>query len=315
MRLLPYCALLAARDVLLACGYTLRGKDGQVPADMEPPMVNAVKNDLQINTADHRISALKLKTLYATNNAQAAAAQANTARIHVEELFVKTKNIMPELDAIKATAKSQANSANEQSKDAIALAKTAKEQMPVIINDAKVLAVTEVKELLKQKYKELSEWRHQVLNNPWEKGQVAGAKAAKQYFAMMGNFAGTSAAIGLESGAMKSQAASDAANAQSLAAGVDAKKKAGDPIGAAQDDEMAKALEIQSQQLAARGAALDGQIADMSKVVPEFATHAHLAAWNAEYAQNPDGLPPPPIDPNFAFTPAPPKLGAPAPAP
>lgn len=275
-------------------------------------MMDGVKNDLQINTANAKISALKLKTIYATNSAQAAAAQANTARIHIEELFVKTKSVMPELDAIKATAKTQANNANENSKDTIATAKSMEKQMPIIVNDAKVVAVQEVKELLKQKYRDLSQWRHQVLNNPWEKSQVAAAKAAKPYFAMMGAFAGTSAAIGLESGAMKSQSASDAASAQSLAAGVDAKKKAGDPIGAAQDEEMAKALEIQSQQLAARGSALDGQMADMSKVVPEFATHAHLAAWNAEYAQNPDGLPPPPIDPNFAFTPAPPQAPAPA---
>merc|ERR1719446_321527 len=101
---------------------------------------------------------------------------------------------------------------------------------------------------------------------------------------------------------MKSSAAADAANSQSLASGVEAKRGAGDEIGAAQDQEMAAALKTQSEQLAARGATLDGQIKEMANVVPQYAGAAHAAAWNAEYAANPDSVPPPPIDPNFAFT-------------
>merc|ERR1719355_229567 len=107
--------------------------------------------------------------------------------------------------------------------------------MKPVVEDSKRLAVAEVKKLLKQKYNDLSAWRHQVLRNPWEQGQVAATKAAQPYFKMMGNFAGTMATYGLEAGAMKSAAASDAANSKSLAGGVEAKKAAGDDIGAAQD--------------------------------------------------------------------------------
>jgi len=288
--------LLLANAVLLACGHTLRGRDIPGPPDVDP-----VKHELQMGTAAAKISALKVKSVFAANSAQAAAAQANTARIHVEELYVKTKAVMPELNAIKKAAKTQAAQANAASKDTIKSYKAMEKQMSKVTEDSKLLAVKEVKKLLKQKYHELSDWRHKVLANPWERGQVAATKAAVPYFKTMGAFAGSMAIYGLESGSMKSQASADAANAASLAAGVDAKRAGGDPIGAAQDQEMANALKIQSSQLAARASTLDGQASSMANVVPQYAAAAHGAAWNAEYAANPDGIPPPPIDPNFAY--------------
>lgn len=297
-------ALLFGRAVQLACGHTLRGLDApEIPG---PPLVDATKNNLQINTAAAKISALKVKSVFASNSAQAAAAQASTAQLNVEELYVKTKAVLPELNAIKKIARVQSKKANDASKDTIKSYKAMEKQMNKVTEDSKFLAVTEVKKLLKQKYHELSDWRHKVLTNPWEKGQVAAAKAAAPYFKTMGTFAGSMAAFGLEAGAMRSQAAADAANAKSLAGGVEAKKAAGDVINAAQDQQMAQALETQSGQLAARAATLDGQIASMKNVVPQYAGAAHMAAWNAEYGENPDGVPPPPVDPNFAFTPAPP---------
>lgn len=300
MRFVPYFGLLVVRAVLLTSGYTLRG--GEIPG---PPQVDAKKNDLQINTAAAKISALNVKSVFATNSAQAAAAQANTARITVEEIYMKTKNVMPELNAIKKVAKTQAGEANFASKDTIASYKAMEKQMSKVVEDSKLLAVQDVKKLLKGKYHELNDWRNKVLANPWEKGQVAAAKAAKPYFGAMGQFAGSMAIFGLESGGMKSQAAADMANSKSLAAGVEAKRAAGDPIGAAQDAEMAAALKTQSEQLSARAATLDSQSAGMANVVPQYAAAAHGASWNAEFNENPDGVPPPPVDPNFAFTPAP----------
>jgi len=299
MRLATFAGLVLARAVFLACGHTLRGIN-------DPPRVDPVKNSLQINTAAAKISALKVKTVFASNSAQAAAAQASTARIRVEEMYLKTKALLPELKAIKKVAARQSAAANAASKDTVKTAKAMEKQRKAVVESAKLLAVQQVKILLKQKYHELSDWRHKVLTNPWAKGQVDRTIAAAPYFKTMGAFGGSMVAYGLESGAMKSQAASDAANAQSLAAGVDAKREGGDPIGAAQDEEMASALKIQSAQLADRGATLDGQISSMKNVMPQYSGAAASAAWNAEYAANPDGLPPPPVDPNFAFTPAPP---------
>jgi len=301
MHLTSWCCLIFMRAALLVYGHTLRGVDDG------PPPVGLVKHNLQINTAAAKISALKVKSVYAANSAQASAAKAATSKLHVEEIYVKAMNVMPELNAVKKLASSQAAKANEASKETIAFRKTMGKKVSEIMTDSKLLAVQAVKALLKSKYKDLSEWRHKVLANPWEKGQVAASKAAMPYFKTMGTFAGSMAAYGLEASTMKSQAAGDAANAKSLAAGVEAKKEAGDVIGAEQDAEMAKAMEIQSQQLAARSSTLDSQVASMQNVVPQYGSAAHMAAWNAEYAENPDSVPPPPVDPNFAFTPAPPK--------
>jgi len=300
MRLALCCGLILAQTTLLACGYTLRGVD--VP---DPPAVDPVKNNLQINTAAAKISALKVKSVFAANSAQAAAAQAATAKLNVEELYVKTKEVMPQLNAIKKVAKKQAESATAASKDTTIMAKDMQKQVKKVTEESKLLAVQEVKSLLKEKYAQLSDWRHNVLSNPWAKGQVSAAKAAAPYFKTMGTFAGTMAVYGLEASTMKGQAASDAANAKSLAGGVEAKLEAGDKIGAMQDQEMSTALGMQSQQLAARAATLSSQIEGMKAPMASYAGAAHIAAWNAEYATNPDGVPPPPVDPNFAFTPAP----------
>lgn len=299
MRVALSCGLVLAQVTLLASGITLRGVD--IP-DTDPPNVDATKNNLQINTAAAKISALKVKSEKSTaNNAQAAAAQAATAKLHVEDIYVKTKAVMPELNAIKKVATKQAEVANSASKETVGLSKAMQKQKKQVIEDSKLLAVQEVKSLLKEKYGQLSDWRHNVLSNPWEKGQVSAAKAAAPYFKAMGGFAASQAVYGLEASTMKSQAAADAANAKSLAGGVDAKRAAGDPIGAAQDFQMAAALRTQSQQLAGRAATLQSQIAGMAVPMQQYAGSAHLAAWNAEYATNPDGVPPPPVDPNFAY--------------
>lgn len=304
MRLTMGWWLLLTKIALLACGHQLRRGDVVVPA---PPTVDPVKNGLQMGTAAAKISTLKVKSVFAANSAQAAAAQAGTAKLQVEELYVKTKAVMPELNAIKKVAKTQAASANAASKESVTAFKGMEKDMKAVIDSSKQLAVVDVKKLLKERYHELSEWRNKVLANPWEQGQVAAAKAAAPYFKMMGSFAGSMNAYKLEAGVMRSGAASDAKNAKSLAAGVEARKEGGDPIGAAQDLEMANALEVQSQQLAAKADEMEGAVGTMANVVPQYSNAAHVAAWNAEYAANPDGLPPPPVDPNFAFTPAPPK--------
>lgn len=280
-----------------ACGHQfLEARD--VPG---PPLVDQTVHRLQTGTSAAKISMLKSKAVLASHTAQAAAAQAATQKLKAEEIYVKTKLVLPELMAIKKTAKSQAQSAVDASKESVGAMKAMKKEMKTIKQQSQILAVQEVKVLLKQKYHQLSEWRHKVLTNPWEKSQVAVQKAAKPYFQMMGKFGASMAAYGLEAGNMKSQAAADAANAKALMAGVKAKRDAGDTVAAAQDQQMANALETQSKQLAARGATLEGQAAEMRNVMPEYAKGAQMAAWSAQHQVNPDQVPPPPVNPNFAY--------------
>jgi len=294
-------ALLLAQFV---CGTKLRG------VNYDPPPVDQVKFNVQMNTASAKLTALKVKSVLAANNAQAAAAQARAEKLHIEQLYVQTYQVLPELAAITQAAKSQAAQANEASKATIAMMKQLQKDAKAIPDLAKQLAVEEVKSLLKEKYSQLDDWRNKVLTNPWAAGQVAATKAAQPYFKMMGNFGASITAYNLEAGTMRSQAGGDAANSKALAAGVQGKKDSGDVIGAAQDQEMANALKTQSQQLTARAGALDSAASQMHSVMPEYSNSARLAAWNAEYAANPDGIPPPPVDPNFAYTPPPPAAPA-----
>jgi hypothetical protein len=297
-------AALALLLAPLACGTKLRG------VNYDPPPIDPVKYVLQVNTGVERVAALRVKSVLAANNAQAAAAQARAEKLHLEQLYVQTYQVLPELDAIQKAAQLQAADANEASKSTIAVMKQLQKDVKPIPELAKQLAVEQVKQLFKEKYTQLDDWRNKVLSTPWEKGQVAATKAAQPYFKMMGNFAASMGAYNLEAGAMRSQAAGDAANAKALADGVEDKKNAGDVIGAAQDQEMATALKTQSQQLAARAGALEADASQMHGVLPEYGNAARLAAWNAEYSANPDGLPPPPANPNFAYTPPPPPPAA-----
>lgn len=296
------------RLLLLACGHQLRGPtDVEIP---DPPMIPAAKHDTQMNTGEKKISALKVKTALAGNTAKAAAAQAASEKLKVEEVYVKTMAVMPELDAVKKSTKKEAARATEASKESQALVKEIEKEKKNIVEKSKLLAVQTVRGMLKQSYSALSKWRKNVLANPWEKGQVAAAKAAAPYFKTMGHFGSTIAAYGLEASMMRSQAAQTGANAKSVAATGKAKRDAGDNIGASQDESMASALAIQSQQLAARAATLEGQATEMRGQMPAFGVQAQTAAWSAEYAANPDGVPPPPVDPNTAFTPPPAKKAA-----
>lgn len=265
------------------------------------PTVDPAKHYLQGHTATAKISALKVKSAGAVNTAQSAAAQARTQLMKVEETYVKAMEVGPELKEIKNQAKALSGDAAEASKESQGALKRMETGMKSVNEKAKELAVMEVKSLLRKKYHELSDWRHKVLGNPWEKAQVAAAKAADPYFKSMGKFAGSINTYSIEASNMRTQAAADSANANSLAAEAEAKQKAGDVVGSTQDREMSVALRTQSEQLAQRAATLDGQAVEMRNVMPQYAHAAQMAAWSAEYIANPDGVPPPPVDPNFAF--------------
>lgn len=285
-------------------GRRLLSRYGQQPTLSTDPDKNDL-NQMQKMAADAKIAASKIKVVYAANTAMAAAAQARTAEYQIANTYVHTMAIPPELAAIKKVAEAHAAKAEEAVKTASGAYKDLEAIVKTSVVDSQKLAVAGVQQLFRDKYHELASWREHVLTNPWERAQVAATKAAVPYFKMMGSFGASMAGYGLEASTMRSQAASDAANAKALADGVEEKKKT-DPIGAAQDDEMAKALKLQSEQLNGRAATLEGQVASMQNAVPEYASAAHMAAWNAEYATNPDGLPPPPLNPNFAYTPPPP---------
>merc|ERR1719326_2127411 len=63
-----------------------------------------------------------------------------------------------------------------------------------------------------------------------------------------------------------------------------------------------------SAKFAGAANALHAQANQMNRIIAEYIAAGHMAAWHAAYAADPDALPPPPVNPNYAFTPPPPAL-------
>merc|ERR550514_1628642 len=97
-----------------------------------------------------------------------------------------------------------------------------------------------------------------------------------------------------------------AGGAQGLAGGAQGKFDGGDPVGANQDVMTANAMRTSSGSYASAAQALEGEAQNMNKWIAEYISAGHMAAWRAEYEADPDALPPPPVNPNYAFTPPPP---------
>lgn len=273
-----------------------------------PPPVDLVVHGGESRWAKAKVRSLQTKTLLAASSAEAAAAEAGTAPLRIEALRVQTTAVRPEIALSESIAETAAKSATKASSDATNALKATEANAKSVVDDAKRLAVFEVQKMLRSKYHELKEWREKVLTDPFTRRKKAAARAAEPYFKMVGKFKDQIVAYNAGIGSMTSRAENAEAAADSMKASAEAKDKSGDKIGAAQDHEMAKALKAESESLKGQASTMTDTVDNMEKtVIPQYVTAANLAAWNAEYREDPDSLPPPPVNPNFAFAPPPPS--------
>jgi len=269
-----------------------------------PPAVDMVVHGGELRWAKEKVKALQAKTALAASSAEAAAAEASTAPLRIEALRVQTTAVRPEIAMSQSIAEKAAQSATKASSDATSALKATEASVKGVVDDAKKLAVFEVQKMLRTKYHELKEWREKVLTDPFTRRKKAAAKAAEPYFKMVGAFKDRITAYNAGVASMTSRSQNAAAAADSVQAAAEAKEKSGDKIGAAQDYEMAKALKAESKSLDGQASSMSDSITNIEKsIIPEYMTAAHMAAWNAEYREDPDSLPPPPVNPNFAFAP------------
>merc|ERR1719321_1650808 len=70
----------------------------------------------------------------------------------------------------------------------------------------------------------------------------------------------------------------------------------------------ASAMKKTSAKFAGAANALHAEANQMNRLIAEYVAAGHQAAWMAAYKADPDALPPPPTNPNYAFTPPPPAL-------
>jgi hypothetical protein len=274
----------------------------------DPPPVSGTLDKLASSTKDAKIAALKAKAVAAASRAQSAAAQASTEKIQTKQLEVQNKMKKPELDDALAMANQASKEAVASAKQAIAALEETRAMSKAVIADAKRLAVAEVKAELTAKFNSLQEWREKVLDNPYERAQQAGIKAAKPYNDMIKKFYARIGQYQLEAGNLMKKANGLAADATGLAGGAQGTMDGGDDVGANQNLNMAVALKKDSQKYASAANALHAQANSMNNMIAEYVAAGHLAAWHAAYQADPDVLPPPPVDPNTAFTPPPPML-------
>jgi hypothetical protein len=274
----------------------------------DQPKVDPLLDNLAQHTKDTKIAALSAKAIAAASRAQAAAAQTNTMKIKTQQIEVQNKLKKPYLDDALEMANQASKEAVADAKKAIAALEETRALSKVVIADAKRLAIAEVKSELTAKYNSLAEWRKKVLDNPYERAQQAGLAAAKPYNDMIKKFYARIGQYQLEASNLMKKANGLAGDAAGLAGGAQGRLDGGDKLGANQDMNQAVALKKTSAKYAAAASALHAEANKMNEMIATYVAAGHLAAWHAAYKADPDVLPPPPVNPNIAFTPAPPTL-------
>lgn len=277
-----------------------------VASNRAPPLVNGAIDSLQSGTSAAKIAALKAKAAAAVSRAQAAAALASTSEVHVEQLKMQNEKKKPQLADSLAVAKEATVEAVAAAKEAVAALAEVKAVAKTAVADARRLAVEEVKQELTNKYHQLEQWRSKVLDDPYTRAKKAGAKAAAPFNKMIKAYYGRIGQYQLVAGGMMSKANKLAAGAQSVAGGAQGRYNGGDTIGANQDIMTANAMRKQSAGLAGAANALQGEAKNMNQWIGQYIAAGHMAAWRAEYDADPDVIPPPPLNPDYAFTPPPP---------
>jgi len=270
-----------------------------------PPAVNPLLNDLASRSADAKIAAMKAKAVAAAARTQSAAAQAATVKLQAEKVEMQNAMKNPELKDHLVMAEDAAKKAVAASKVAVGALKKTQEIAKTAIEEAKKMAIAEVQAELTRKYNELDEWRSKVLDSPYERAQKAGILAAKPYNDMIKQFYARQGQYQDAAAKMMAKANSLAAGAAGLAGGAQGRLDGGDSIGANQDLFTATAMKASSEKYASAAGALHSEASTMSKYIADYIANGHLAAWNAMYKTDPDALPPPPVKPDYAYTPAP----------
>lgn len=275
-----------------------------------PPTVSGDVNDLVGGAADTKVAAFNAKAAAATVRARAVAAQAAATATRAEELQVTNEAKKPVLEKDLGVATSQAIAANKAANGAVAALAQTKAIAATAVDDAKKLAVEEVKARLKDMYHRLDEWRSHVLNSPYDNARAAGKRATKPYNDMIRKIRGKIGNFQLQASTYMGQANSLENGAEGIAAGAQGKLDSGDVVGANQDLMTAQSMQGRAAAEASAASSLQAQANGMNHLIAKYVQAGHMAAWKAEYLADPDALPPPPQDPNYAFTPPPPPASA-----
>jgi len=270
------------------------------------PKVNPGVDAFGVGGAQASIQGWYEQAFAANAQANAAASGANTASVQVAQLDMQSRIMNSELNDMLGHVTYYADTSAQIEKDAVKEVKATEAVLKTSVDAAATMAAQEVGRMFASKYDELQDWRDTTLTDRNARGVKAGAKAAEPYNRMVQEYRNRMQVYQAEALATSSKANRLEADAVALAKGAQDRMASGDEIGAKQDRLMATSMRAESQGLINRAHSLQKTAVDMNKMIPQYLAAAHAAVWRAQYETNPEGLPPLPVDPNYAYTPPPP---------
>lgn len=308
MRCLAVTLLLTQLATALRDESSRLRRETQTPAESENPnvlTVNPSLDTLQSSTVQAKLEHTKQRTVAAMLRAQSAANQADGSSVRTQQL--RTQNFMKNQDLIGmlGVTTKEGEDTTASSDETVASLKEGEALAPIVVQNAAMMAVQEVQNMLGSRYNELDVWRNIVLEDTHAKAKRAGIQAAEPYNKQIQVFRNRINDYQAAAQADISQARNSAASAQSIATGAQARQASGDVIGAAQDMQLAKSMKIRSKQLQTHAQQLQGVAVGVNNMVPAYIASAYHAQWKAEHDLDPSGMPERDIDVNQAFTPPP----------
>jgi len=291
---------VGARAIALHGG---ESKSSFLALDRAPPRVEELTHTVLQDQIKAKIASLNARTDAALARQKEEVAEGNALRYKAEKMKYVTEAQTEGIEYSLENAKENANVAITNAKKASTILENTKKDVATQLEATKGLAHDAVLANLRKMYSELNEWKKKVLRDPYKEAQKAGAKAAEPYHKMISTLNSRITEYQVTARAMSDKANALANGAQDLAAQAGGKQSNGDAIGANQDLMTAQAMAAESQQLSGNAAALQGQASAMNKTIGDYLAHGHMAAWAAMYKVDPDGLPPPPRNPDASIPP------------
>lgn len=255
-----------------------------------------------------KVDELNSQTLAAVAEANAAAADSSATALRAQRIGLQNEVELARVKRAIPEAKERAGVAASLSQQVAATVQGAEAYAKKeAIERAEDLAVKAVQGFFIGKYQELEPWRASVLKDPFAAGRLAAAAAAEPHKQAAAD-ARTKAKLLQDqatslAGAIEKER--NAATQLSKAAGM--KLGTGDEEGSRQDMEMASSLRHHVEELTAYVQELKAEAKKLTEQAPRFDDLAHTSAFEAEQKENPEALPPLPLDPNIAYTPPPPQ--------
>lgn len=306
-------AVLCAEAVVAGSGYQrqrdeglLRQRDEGLLKYKPPLKVNPRADTLEFGSVGAKIDGSRKRAVAALVRARAAQARSNALEMYVEQLKLESESKTSILQDMASQASTQSAQAEAKSSQAVKAYKSMKTSEKKTIADAGKYAVEEVQKMFSQSFDDLGEWREEVLRDTHEDAKRAASVAAEPYQRMTNVFTDRTQAYIGQANSWALQANKAFAESKEMAAEAQKKMNGGDAIGANQDLEAARSMHEQAAELAQKAKTLQATAVKMNQQRNLYIAATSAASARARYDNDPDAMPPLPLDPNTAYTPPPP---------